>query len=63
LQQHHPELVAELEEALQRQRDDPWLSPHADRTALPAVQHRWEHKYRLNDIQHRMEAACREAGL
>jgi hypothetical protein len=63
LAQHHPALVQALQDALEAQARDPWLSPQADPRALQAVQHTWEHKYRLEDIQRRMEAACREAGL
>jgi hypothetical protein len=63
LAQHHPALVQALQDALEAQARDPWLSPQADRAALPAVQHTWEHKYRLEDIRRRMAAACREAGL
>jgi hypothetical protein len=63
LQTHHPELVQALADALEAQANDPWLSPQADPRALPAVQHRYQHQYALDDIRQRLEAACRAAGL
>jgi Plasmid replication region DNA-binding N-term len=63
LQTHHPELLAELAEALQRQCDDPWLQPTSDLRSVQAAQHRYQHDYRLQEIRQRLQAVCEQAGL
>jgi hypothetical protein len=63
LQAHHPALVQALQDALEAQARDPWLAPEADRAALQAVQHTWQHRYVIEDIRRRMQAVCEQAGL
>jgi hypothetical protein len=63
LAKHHPDLVAELMEALELQDRDPWLQPQSDQRSVQAAQAKYKHQYRLDDIRQRMKAACEAAGL
>jgi Plasmid replication region DNA-binding N-term len=63
LQEHHPALVQALQDALEAQANDPWLSPQADPRALQAVQHTWQHRYAIEAAQKAIAEACRAGGL
>jgi hypothetical protein len=63
LQREHPELLAELAEALERQARDPWLQPQSDLRSVQAAQARYKHQYALDDIKRRMAQVFTAAGL